>query len=278
GPRQAVGPDITQIFVGSEGTLGLITEVTVRITPKPAHEARRAFSFNSFSEGLDACRRILRRGATPAVLRLYDEIESERNFSISRCALIVLDEADSVILDATMAIVDHECTQATIEDVAMVERWMGHRNDVSALEPLWKAGVVVDTIEVAGSWSSLDQLCEAVLGSLRAIEGTVLASVHESHAYGDGACLYFTFAGRPETDTMEAREAYYLEAWAGAQHAAIAAGASLSHHHGVGIHRARFVDEALDGGLQVLEKLKQALDPQNLLNPGKLGLPGSTWP
>jgi len=278
GPRQAVGPDITQIFLGSEGTLGVITEVTVRITPKPTHEARRAFSFDSFSDGLDACRRILRRGATPAVLRLYDEIESERNFSISRCALIVLDEADSVILDATMAVVDHECAQATVEDVALVERWMGHRNDVSALEPLWKAGVVVDTIEVAGSWSSLDHLCEAVLGSLRAMEATVLASVHESHAYSDGACLYFTFAGRPEADTMAAREAYYIAAWDAAQHAAIAAGASLSHHHGVGIHRARFVDEALDGGLQILEKVKQALDPHHLLNPGKLGLPGSTWP
>src|SRR3954471_23132999 len=79
GPRAAVGPDLNQVFVGSEGTLGVITEARLRVHPVPPADRRAAFGFGSFVEGLDACRRILRRGATPAVLRLYDEAESQRN-------------------------------------------------------------------------------------------------------------------------------------------------------------------------------------------------------
>jgi alkyldihydroxyacetonephosphate synthase len=98
----------------------------------------------------------------------------------------------------------------------------------------------------------------------------VTASAHQSHAYTDGACLYFTFVGRPE---REQREAFYVGAWDKAQRAAIDAGAALSHHHGVGLNRARFMRQAVgDGGLAVLQSMKDALDPNGILNPGKLGL------
>src|SRR5579863_5024547 len=82
-PREAVGPDLMQLFVGSEGTLGVISEATLVMHPKPAHELRAAYGFATFDEGLDACRRILQRDARPAVLRLYDETESNRNFNVA---------------------------------------------------------------------------------------------------------------------------------------------------------------------------------------------------
>ena len=103
GPRAATGPNLTQLFVGSEGTLGVITEARLRIHPLPPAQERRAFGFTTFAAGLEACRRILRRGATPAVLRLYDETESDRNFEHGDTnVLIVLDEADPDILAATL--------------------------------------------------------------------------------------------------------------------------------------------------------------------------------
>ena len=273
GPRQAVGPDLLQLFIGSEGTLGVITEATLVVHTLAPSEARAAFLFTSFAEGMQACRRILQRDARPAVLRLYDEAESKRNFDLEGCALIVLDEGDALFVDATMAIVKQECTSATSLDESYVERWLAHRNDVSALAPLWERGLVVDTIEVAGPWAILETLRERVTEALSAIDGVFVVSVHQSHAYLDGACLYFTFAGQPTGDTTD----FYRHAWDTAIDEVMKAGGAISHHHGIGRNRARFVADALGNAVEILEGLKAQLDPFNILNPGVLGLGGVSW-
>ena len=286
GPRSATGPDLTQLFVGSEGTLGVITEGRFRVHPVPEGEGRRAFGFASFADGLDACRRILRRGASPAVLRLYDAAESGRNFDEGDTnLLIVLDEADPSLVGATLDVVDQECAAATGKDVGLVERWLDHRNDVSALAPLWRAGIVVDTVEVSGRWSALPGLYDAVVSALQGVPGTLAASSHQSHAYTDGACLYFTFAGRPPADLADdpaARDTwisdYYRRAWDEVTGATLAAGGALSHHHGIGLNRGRFLAEGLGSAFDVLVTLKSALDPHGILNPGKLGLPTDFGP
>ena len=255
GPREAVGPDLTRLFVGSEGTLGVITEATLVVRRRAPYERRRAYSFASFGEGLNACREMLQRGARPAVLRLYDEVESARHFELDECALVVLDEGDPALVDATIAIVEEECRDAHVRDESLVERWLERRNDVSALAPLWERGLVVDTIEVAGSWSILASLHERVTRTLRSLEGMLVVSVHQSHAYLDGACLYFTFAAQPADP-----EAFYRRAWDVAMAEVMSAGGAVSHHHGVGRNRARFVARALGDGLPLLEGVKALLD------------------
>jgi alkyldihydroxyacetonephosphate synthase len=282
GPRAATGPNLTQLFVGSEGTLGVITEARVRIHPLPPAQGRRAFGFATFGAGLEACRKILRRGATPAVLRLYDEAESARNFEHPETnVLIVLDETDPALLAATLSVVDDECAAgagAHELDVGLVERWLGHRNDVSALAPLWRAGIVVDTAEISGSWAVLPGLFDEVVTSLTALEGTLAASAHQSHAYTDGACLYFTFAGRGPDGDDAWRERYYRQAWDTVTDATLAHGAAISHHHGIGLNRSRFLPRALGSGFDVLVGLKESFDPVGILNPGKLGLPSPFGP
>ncbi len=281
GPRSATGPDLTQLFVGSEGTLGVITEGRFRVHPVPEAEGRRAFGFATFADGLDACRRILRRGASPAVLRLYDTTESGRSFDEPTTnVLIVLDENDPILIGATLDVVDEECADTVVLDPGHVDRWLAHRNDVSALAPLWRAGVVVDTVEVSARWAALPGLYRAVLDALTGVPGTLVASSHQSHAYTDGACLYFTFAGRPPDQDgagdPAAREAwvgdYYRTAWDEVTRTTIAAGGAISHHHGIGLNRARFLAEGLGAGFGVLSSVKAALDPNGILNPGKLGL------
>jgi len=279
-PRAAVGPDLTQLFLGSEGTLGIITSTRLRAHPVPASEWRGAWAFATFDDGLDACRRILRRGGTPAVLRLYDAVEGDRNYGTGdRAVLLVLDEAEEVLLVATAAIVTAECASGEVLDTGLVEQWLGHRNDVSALHSLTEAGYALDTMEVAGPWAALPGIYARCLAALHDVDGMLVASAHQSHAYTDGACLYFTFVGKPERHD---RERFYVQAWDAAQRAALDAGAALSHHHGVGINRARFMAQALGPGTDVLRAVKTSLDPAGVLNPGKLGLPSPfgevRWP
>jgi alkyldihydroxyacetonephosphate synthase len=164
-----------------------------------------------------------------------------------------------------------------------VARWLEHRNDVSALASLSRRGIVVDTAEIAARWSALPAIYDDGVAALSAVEGTLAASAHQSHAYTDGACLYFTFAGRePEGAGTDWGDRYYVQAWDAVMAATLAHGGALSHHHGVGLNRARFVADALGPAYAVLAGLKAALDPHGILNPGKFGLPspfGSVpWP
>ncbi|MGH9129774.1 MAG: FAD-binding oxidoreductase [Acidimicrobiales bacterium] len=273
-PRSATGPDLTRCLLGSEGTLGVVTRAVLRAHPTPPSELRAAYRFASFDDGLEACRLTLRRGATPAVLRLYDEAEAARSLaSAEAVTLVALDEGDASIATATMDVLSQECLAAGGEaaDEGLVAHWLATRNEVPSLGELCATGLVVDTVEVAARWSALAGLYHSGLAALRSVDGTVLASAHQSHTYPDGACLYFTFAGQPSEP-----EAYYTAAWDALMRATLAAGATISHHHGIGLNRGRWLPDELGEGFAVLGALKGALDPRGILNPGKLGLP-SPW-
>ena len=271
GPAAAMGPDLTHLFLGSEGTLGIITRVWLRTHPVPTHERLAAYTFGDFASGIEACRLILRRGATPAVLRLYDAVETERGHGGdgTRCALLVLDEGDINIVEATIGVVEDECAGAMPADDKLVEQWLIHRNDTNALQALTRKGFVVDTMEIAAPWSRLPVIFDEARAALMAVPHARVASCHLSHSYLDGACLYFTFAATPPPDEIEST---YVAMWDAGQRAVLAAGGNLSHHHGVGLNRARFMVESLGTSFVVLDKLKAVLDPAGILNPGKLGL------
>ena len=274
-PRAAVGPDLTQLFVGSEGTLGVITGARLQLHPAPRHERRGAWLLASFEDGLDTMRRIVHRGATPAVLRLYDPTEADRSYQTGgRALLLALDEGDPELVDAVMEVVAEECLRsaspARRADAAYVAQWLAHRNEVAALEALTSKAFTVDTMEISASWAALPSVYRATLDALLAVEGTIAASAHQSHSYPSGGCLYFTFAGQVEAGQ---RDAYYRTLWDVGQRTVLAHGGALSHHHGVGLNRARFMGEALGPALGVLVATKRALDPRGILNPGKLGLP-----
>ena len=282
-PAAATGPDLTQLIIGSEGTLGVITRAWLRTHPVPAAEQRAVWSFPSFATGVEACRNVLRLGATPAVLRLYDAVESQRGQGGdgTECILLVLDEGEPALVTATMDVVEQACdaNDGTPGDEALVEAWLAHRNDTSALQGLTRKGFVVDTMEIAAPWSALDELFDEVRSALMTVAHARAATCHLSHSYSDGACLYFTFAATPPPEEIEAT---YVALWDAGQRAVLAHGGNLSHHHGVGLNRGRFVAEALGPAHQVLATVKRALDPNGIMNPGKLGLPSPfgevPWP
>ena len=219
--------------------------------PVPPAEARAAYGFPTFAAGIDACRRILRRGATPAVLRLYDEAESARSHGTDGDVnvLLVLDEADAAARRRHDGDRRGRVRRApSASTTRWSSRWLDHRNDVSALEALTAKGFVVDTMEIAAPWSRLDaDLRRARSPPCWRCRTRCAATAHLSHSYPDGACLYFTFAATPPADE---REATYVALWDAGTRAVLGAGGSLSHHHGVGLNRARFVRRGPRAGLR----------------------------
>lgn len=281
-PASSTGPDLASLYIGSEGTFGIITKIWLRCHPIFEHVARASYSFPSFAAGVAAMRDALRSGATPAVLRLYDGIESARSHGGdgTTCTLIVLDEGDARLVEATMSLVDeavhrHEGVPHAEDRVA---HWLEHRNDTNALQALTQRGFVIDTMEVSAPWSALMRIAHEVKAAAATIPGLRVASCHQSHSYLDGGCLYFTFVVQPPDTAIDTIERVYVDAWDVIQRAALSAGATLSHHHGAGLNRQRFLDAALGDHLHTLRKVKRALDPDGILNPGKLGDAPPVWP
>ncbi|MGA1034947.1 MAG: FAD-binding oxidoreductase [Ilumatobacteraceae bacterium] len=277
-PAGAVGPDIDQLIIGSEGTLAVITAVTLRAHPVPDCDARATYRFADLATAFEACRQCIRSGATPAVFRLYDPVESARSHGGdgTECVLLVLDEGHPKLVAATLEIVD-EVVRSCGGDRHPEDRvahWLEHRNDTSALQALTRRGYLVDTMEVSAPWSRLGAVYAAVTDAALAVEGVIGASAHLSHSYLDGACLYFSLAARPGLDApLDEIDALHRAMWDAAQSAALDAGANLSHHHGVGLNRSRFMNRAAGSASGVLSAVKGTLDPQGILNPGKLGVP-----
>lgn len=277
GPRAAMGPDLTQLFVGSEGTLGVITKARFRAHPLPSDQWKAAWVLPDFASGLEVCRRVLRRGATPAVLRLYDERESRRHFgddAASGCALIGLDEGDASTIAATRKVVEDECAaNGESRPASLVDHWLETRNHVGGLGDAVAAGLVVDTCEIAAPWSVARVLAEAAPAAVMDVPDTLAATVHASHHYSDGTCLYITFAGQTEDHKQ-----WYIAVWDALMRVTLEAGGAISHHHGIGLVRGRHLPDALGPAFEVLKSMKTALDPAGVLNPGKLGLPSPFGP
>lgn len=277
-PRAATGPDLRQIFMGAEGTLGVVTEVALKIAPKAQWKQGFGATLESWDDGIAISRELLQAGWRPAVVRLYDEIEAQRNFGTwvpePKSLLLVMSEGTEAMTAALEA--ELEAARAairvrggTILGDEPLTHWMGRRNHVPSWEQLLAGGLVVDTIEVAATWDRVKPLHAAVTEAIAAVPGIIQASGHTSHGYTTGVNIYFTFVGNA-SDPAE-QERIYRRAWAAAMEATIAAGATIAHHHGIGRIRREYLGRELgEGGLSVLKAVKAALDPNGIMNPGVL--------
>src|SRR5512139_32509 len=274
GPRSATGPDLRQLFLGAEGTFGVVTEVSTRIFPRPESSVGQTYSFQSMHDGLEAIRQFTRAGWKPPVVRLYDAIESARLFTAastgSNCLLLLLSEGPAALTAAENQACQAICTASGGEVVGPepVQRWLVERNQVPGFEPFLERGFVLDTIEVATTWDHIHDLYREVIAALQTVEGLVVASGHSSHSYPQGTNIYFTFVARPAEASNA--EATYLECWRQAMEATLRCQGTISHHHGIGRLRLPWMGRELGEGVTVLRGIKQLLDPHGIMNPGVL--------
>lgn len=271
-PRSAVGPALHQLFVGAEGALGVVLEAVLRVRRLPQRVIGRGWRLPAVAEGLAAVRQAVQGDLRPLVLRLYDPEDSALQGLDGGCLLVGAAAGPDAVAEAEAALLAHAAEAAGGEPLGEEpwERWLRHRFDLSAdrlrdlLEP---AGAYVDTIELGATWSVVPGLYRAVKDHLAGVAG--LALCHFSHPSAQGCCAYFTFAGTAPDEP--AAEATYREAWRGAMEAALRHGATISHHHGVGLARAPWVRDELGGWWDVWDRVRQALDPEARLNPNGVG-------
>ncbi len=272
-PRTSTGPRVDQLFIGSEGVLGVITSATLRIWPLPEKRHLASYTFENIKDGLETIRLFMRAGIRPAVVRLYDAQETGNHFpelGDKRCALIILIEGAAKIVDAEKEIVEEQALALGAIDTGPehVEHWLKTRFNISAASRLLQKGAVLDTIEVTTNWHNALTTYLAMQEALKGVAGTMLASGHWSHVYPEGAALYITVVGFPGNDKIS----YYKKLWQEAMAACLAEGAAISHHHGIGLHRGQWMAKEHGKGLEVFGRIKDAFDPHGIMNPGKLGL------
>ena len=283
-PASAAGPDLRELFIGSEGFLGVITQLTVQVRHAPQMRLDEAWSFPDFASASAALRRLAQAGSLPTVARLSDEAETAVNVALGG------EESGSAEVGGALAITCYEGDPAAVQTrreaacailsdaggTALGESagraWRRGRFEAPYLrDALLDAGALVETIETATGWSNLPTLYAAVRHAITtelARQGTApLVVCHISHVYATGASLYFTVVAAAAQDPVD----QWLLAKRAAGDAIVACGATISHHHGIGSDHLRWMTaEVGELGIAVLRAVKDVVDPSGILNPGKL--------
>jgi alkyldihydroxyacetonephosphate synthase len=276
-PRQSVGPDLRQLFIGSEGTLGVITEATLRLFPLPEERRFRSFSIPDVHSGLEVIRTIFRTGIIPSVVRLYDPEDAAMSFSMhfefeeGHCILLLAFDGDIAHIDLDERKSVAICKEHGGTDLGEgpSKRWWEHRYDMYYPTRLTTSGFAIgDTIDIVATYDKLENVYYSMKKAMEATSAIVMS--HFSHMYQNGGSIYMIFfTSQPDAETAWAT---YKKVWDDGVAACLKEGGTMSHQHGVGLSRSTYTEDELGSAFQVLKKIKDTLDPKGIMNPGKLGL------
>jgi alkyldihydroxyacetonephosphate synthase len=275
-PRAANGPRLLQLFVGAEGSLGVITTVTLKVFPRPADRRAIAFAPRTIEDGVVTIRRFFECHLQPALIRLYDEIEGAPLFSsigetrTQPLLLLCCEGLPSIVKAEAEALTEIAMNHgAEPVDAAVVRHWENGRYNAEWYA-IGNAGAnrIADSIEVSASWSEVAPLYRDVMAAIAPL--CTKSMGHVSHCYSTGASIYFIcFLEHEDPATLRR---HYASLWATIMDRTLAHGGSISHHHGIGLARADTLHRELGDVHRLLQTIKDAVDPRGLLNPGKFGL------
>jgi alkyldihydroxyacetonephosphate synthase len=275
-PRSAAGPDLRQLFLGSEGTFGVITSVSLRVHPVPETSVVEAWQLPlSFVDAAGVVRRLVQDGPVPTMVRLSDELETMVGSSgAAGCLAVLAHEGPPAVVAASRAWAADVLAEAgaTALPDAVGEDWRHTRYQAPYLrDALLGTGALAETLETATFWSAVPTLYAAVRDALTAsLSGRGTPPVvlcHVSHVYATGASLYFTVVCRQDSDPV----AQWQAAKAAASRAILDHGGTITHHHAVGTdHAEAYAEEIGPLGLAALRAVKERLDPAGICNPGVL--------
>ena len=278
-PKHAAGPDLNQIFIGSEGTLGIITKAQIRIYIQPEVRRFRGFLFKNMHSAFAASRELLQI-FKPSVMRLYDEAETasliKKIVGVAKpgAFMNIAYEGKKELVDVEEKILLDTFKKYGAEDLGSEygEKWWEEK--ITFFYP----GHMMDLPQMFGTMDSIapyDKIEEIYWAMKKAIETkfpNIKFIAHFSHWYEWGAMIYDRFiCDNPPQDPIEAMK-LHNEVWNTGVRTAIAHGGVVNDHHGVGIKLGRLMKEQYGPAMQVFEGLKKSLDPNGIMNPFKLGL------
>jgi alkyldihydroxyacetonephosphate synthase len=295
-PGTAAGPDLRQLLTGSEGTLGVLDRLDLQVVRSPQANRDTAWLAPSFEAGREALRLLEQTGLAPTVARLSDEEETRVNLMLSGssatskafrsivsmrgggCLMIVCFEGNPSEVAARSQSAGDVLRKAGCKSLGGLpaKAWRkGRFAGPYARDTLMDLGYFVETLETATTWSGLSALHAAVSSSLRTelgkAGGDPLVMCHLSHMYPTGASLYFTFLGRTVSNDLDERLAQWWAVKSAACDAIVSSGGTITHHHAVGRDHAPWLaSEIGDRGVAVLRAAKAELDPNGVMNPGRL--------
>jgi alkyldihydroxyacetonephosphate synthase len=296
-PASAAGPALRELIVGSEGVLGVITGLLLRVSTRPAQHCYEGVVFETFDGAVEALRVAVQDRATPDVVRLSDERQTAILLAAGEAGgrRAPLGRHGLRSREGVLAIVGWEgqrdaVARRRLHTMTLLRRgggtpigegagraWAASRFAAPYVrDELLGRGVLVDQFETATTWTGLEALRSAVttalIDAMRTRGTPPLVGCQISHVYGTGASLTFTVLAR----ALEGQEeAQWRAAKDAASAAIVRAGATISHHHGIGRDHAGWVSSELgELGVSSLRALKAQLDPFAVMNPGKL-IPGA---
>ena len=278
-PKRASGPSVLDIIVGSEGTLAVITELTLRIWTLPPAEEAIVLALPDRTAALSLAKRIMQAGLHPRIVRLYDEKETaSRTEGISAfekrpvmANIVVCGEEAIVAAEAALVREFAKSVDAVETETRPFDEWRAKRY-VSITKQWLDKGYYNDTLEVSVNWSKASSLYDTIAARIAAeVSKDAHFSAHWSHVYPEGVCQYMTLR-LPPMDQSAALP-LHEKMWDIVNGETLAHGGSIAHHHGSGLFRGPWMDGEHGVGMDILRCIKASVDPQNLFNPGKLGFP-----
>lgn len=281
-PRHAVGPDLNQLFIGSEGTLGVITEATLLVRPAPEHRSFRVVGFDDLATGIEAMRKVLQAGWQPAAVRLHDPEATRMNLArvldveISGVKMVLVFDGPKPLVETTEREVVRSLVAdgGTDEGPELAERWWENRFRIYYPPFRPELPSVWGTIDLAAGFGRMLPAWEAVRELMVSDYDRygLTFTGHFSHWYPWGTMVYGRFILDDPPGDVDEAVAIYDEIWRRSSEVILREGAVINDHHGVGLKLAGDMEAQYGSAWAVLGAIKQALDPARVMNPGKLGL------